>query len=262
MNTRVSAVDLVRSIRKRSLEQGGEGVSVAFYHAGLDKIERSEIEHGFREGLYRSIVSTCAFGEGVDIPDISDVLMYHLPYSMVAFNQMAGRAGRGGDKARIHLLFASSDIAINRRILSSGAPSRSDLVMLYRALQGYLGNSDHCIHDFIHEDVCLESIRARYRQNDRDCETDTETIVNSLAILDELGIISSVRVGSEIMLAWKNNMHKVDLASSSRFLEGREEVLLFEQFSKWAFTAQPDSVREYITGPITPTKMKRDNDVR
>ena len=75
-------------------------------------------------------VLASAFGEGVNIPDIRHVVLFHVPFNDVEFNQMCGRAGRDGALARIHLLFGGKDARVNELILSSLAPARDDLATL------------------------------------------------------------------------------------------------------------------------------------
>ena len=48
---------------------------------------------------------------------------------------MSGRAGRDGAAARIHLLYSARDARINEHLLDALAPTRDELVVLYRALQ-------------------------------------------------------------------------------------------------------------------------------
>ena len=66
--------------------------------------------------------ATSAFGEGVDIPNIRHVVLYHLPFNEIEFNQMSGRAGRDGQPAGIHLLFNRGDCSRNERILRDMTP--------------------------------------------------------------------------------------------------------------------------------------------
>ena len=82
------------------------------------------------------VVATSAFGEGVNIPDIRNVVLYHLPFNDVEFNQMSGRAGRdGAHGAHPPALRRRKDARINEMILSSLAPSRDDMAALYVVLR-------------------------------------------------------------------------------------------------------------------------------
>jgi single-stranded-DNA-specific exonuclease len=111
------------------------GQKIAFYNAGLTRDERTRVERAFRSGELICIVSTSAFGEGVNLPDIAHVMLYHMPFGEIEFNQMSGRAGRNGADAQVHLLFGPSDTKINERIVAGSAPSRDELSTLYRALR-------------------------------------------------------------------------------------------------------------------------------
>ena len=107
-------------------------------------------------------VSTSAFGEGVNLPDIRHVVLYHMPFGAIEFNQMSGRAGRDGQPAVIHLLYSSRDARINERLLDCYAPERDELVTLYRALQtmwrsnrGKTGDDSFCASDIDIAQMCL-----------------------------------------------------------------------------------------------------------
>lgn len=116
VNSREQTVQLARMLRKTLPATAG---GVAFYNAGVARTDRTRIESAFRDGQLNTIISTSAFGEGVDIPDIRNVVLYHLPFSSVEFNQMAGRCGRDGAQAQVHLLYGKVDARINERILES-----------------------------------------------------------------------------------------------------------------------------------------------
>lgn len=64
------------------------------------------------------MVATSAFGMGVNIPDIRLVVVSQLPFSIASFYQMAGRAGRDGNKAKVLLLYNGSDFQLNLDIIS------------------------------------------------------------------------------------------------------------------------------------------------
>ena len=62
---------------------------IGFYHGGLYSEYRTILERMFREGELRVMVTTSAFGEGIDIPDIKHVVLYHLCFSLTEFNQLS-----------------------------------------------------------------------------------------------------------------------------------------------------------------------------
>lgn len=66
------------------------------YHAGLMKEERIRIELDFRNEEGSVLVSTCAFGMGVDLPSVRTVIHYNLPQSASDYLQESGRVGRDG----------------------------------------------------------------------------------------------------------------------------------------------------------------------
>ncbi|MCL2882695.1 MAG: single-stranded-DNA-specific exonuclease RecJ, partial [Coriobacteriia bacterium] len=132
VNSRQKSVELARLIRSSLPEFAWQ---TAFYNAGLARDTRHEIESRFRDGKLKIIIATSAFGEGVNIPDIRDVVLYHFPYNDVEFNQMSGRGGRDGKPATIHLLFTEKDARINDFILQASAPPRDSLAALYSTLR-------------------------------------------------------------------------------------------------------------------------------
>ena len=71
------------------------------------------------------MVATNAFGLGVDKPNIRNVLHYHVPGSLEAYAQEAGRGGRDGKPARCVLLFSPDDVAIQEYFLSAARTRRS-----------------------------------------------------------------------------------------------------------------------------------------
>lgn len=96
VNSREQSVAVARALRKRVPQLAP---LIGFYNAGLARAERKRIEELFRTDALSVLVATSAFGEGVDIPNIRHVVLYHLPFNEIEFNQMSGRAGRDGKPA-------------------------------------------------------------------------------------------------------------------------------------------------------------------
>lgn len=86
-------------------------ISADFYHAGLSGHDRSDKQDAWIHNRVRVIVSTNAFGMGIDKPDVRTVIHMDLPDSLEAYYQEAGRAGRDGRKAYAVTLFHHQDVA-------------------------------------------------------------------------------------------------------------------------------------------------------
>ena len=245
VNSRAQAIELVRFLRKRTSLQGQ---SIAFYHAGLAQDDRHAIERMFRSGELTTIISTNAFGEGIDVPDVSQVILYHLPFNDVAFNQLSGRGGRNGQKATIHLLFCGKDAQINRRILAPVALGRSDLVVLYKVVKGMQARRRSVSAFSITPAQLVDACRRLYPES----AFEEKGILNGLGIFQELGLLDLEATEEQVVVTVFDTEGRVELSTSCRYLEGNEELALFERFNTWVFAATSDELRERVIGPLMP----------
>ena len=248
VNSRDQSVALCRTLRRRVPELAS---AIGYYNAGLSQVDRARIEDAFRSGNLTCIVSTSAFGDGVNLPDIRHVVLYHMPFGSIEFNQMSGRAGRDGEPASVHLLYSDRDARINERLLEANAPERDELVTLYRALQtiwrrhrGMTGEPSFTESDLDIAQMCL-AIDARTPLDER-------AVPSGLGIFEELGFIRIENDGSERRIEMVEHPGHMDLTSSIRYLEGIHARREFADFKGWALTASAHDMLTRMNRPITP----------
>ncbi len=116
-----------------------EGISADYYHAGLSTDIRNKKQEEWQKGKARIIVSTNAFGMGIDKPDVRFVAHLDLPDSPEAYFQEAGRGGRDGKLAYAILLYNNADKSKIDQRIASAFPPLDDIKRCYEALGSYLG---------------------------------------------------------------------------------------------------------------------------
>lgn len=68
-----------------------KNISADYYHAGLDHATRSKKQEAWTKNKTRVMVSTNAFGMGIDKPDVRLVVHMDVPDDMESYFQEAGR---------------------------------------------------------------------------------------------------------------------------------------------------------------------------
>ncbi len=113
------------------------GLSVTFYHAGLEHVEKDRRQRDWQHDRVRIMVATNAFGMGIDKPDVRLVIHFDCPDSIEAYFQEAGRAGRDGLPAQAILLYNGNDSSKLAKRVEDTYPPRDYIKQVYEHLAYY-----------------------------------------------------------------------------------------------------------------------------
>jgi len=109
-------------------------ISADYYHAGLNYKIRSAKQEAWKSGKCRVIVSTNAFGMGIDKADVRFVIHLEAPDSVEAYFQEAGRGGRDGKTAWAVLLYNTSDKVKLEKNVIKAFPEPDVIKRIYEAI--------------------------------------------------------------------------------------------------------------------------------
>jgi len=113
------------------------GIPAENFHAGLKNETKDAKQSRWMSGETRVIVSTNAFGMGIDKAEVRTVIHMDLPDSLEAYFQEAGRAGRDEQKAYAVLLYNKSDATKMHKRVADTFPGKEMVIKVYEALGNY-----------------------------------------------------------------------------------------------------------------------------
>lgn len=135
-------------------------IAAEHFHAGLSNETKDARQQRWKNNETRVIVSTNAFGMGIDKAEVRTVVHMDLPDSLEAYFQEAGRAGRDEKKAYAVVLFNNSDVTKMRKRVSDTFPEKDMVRKVYNALGNYYeiaeGSGREAVFPFDLADFCTK----------------------------------------------------------------------------------------------------------
>lgn len=113
-------------------------INASAYHSGLAEEVKVELENQLINNDLKVLVSTIALGMGYDKEDISFVIHYYTPKSVVEHYQQIGRAGRGIDRAICVLLYGGTEEnQINEHFIYNSFPKQEHINQVIHFLDSH-----------------------------------------------------------------------------------------------------------------------------
>jgi ATP-dependent DNA helicase RecQ len=225
-SSRPGTEKLSRYLRNELKEAGRpDAAEIRFYHAGLSREEKTTVEQWFFGNPRGILVSTCAYGMGVDKADIRTVIHRDCPPSVEAYLQESGRAGRDGKSSEAVLLWGPGD---KRRLeLARSETDRRRMA----GLLDYARDTQHCRREALLRLLNYESAGDRPEKNCCDvCDTAAGTPAgNAAALREEPALLDFFR----------RNRRAFTLNEAARILSEAENI-------RWSVEEAKQAVRELV----------------
>lgn len=159
-----------------------KGIKSEAYHAGVESSLRKDIQTRWIKGETPLVVATNAFGMGIDKPNCRYVIHESMPYSIEAYYQEAGRAGRDGEEAFPILYYKPSDFLTAQNRIQKSYPTREQLEKVYLTLCDSFELAEGAVMKE-NEELSLSALQKRSKES-------AGIIRSSLRLLEQFGVIA------------------------------------------------------------------------
>jgi RecQ family ATP-dependent DNA helicase len=200
------------------------------YHAGLDKQLREDIQTKFIEGEVKVIISTIAFGMGID-QIVKCVIIFGSPSSIEEYYQQIGRGGRDVLSCETILYFDYSSLLIAKHMLrniKTQSPNLYNIKVQNLNKIAKLAYLNTCRRKYILE-YFNESCNFFTCNNcDNCCEQELIDMTEQLwpIIMKSTNLINSI---SDIKNKYLDNITIIDKKNKEKLIE----LDLFDPLWKW-----------------------------
>ena len=260
---KIPGTGIIYALTQRDTEQVAEwlcqsGIDAKAYHSGVSA-EGFEDTNAYREYLetlllndeIKVLVATSALGMGYDKPNLSFVIHYQAPGSIIAYYQQVGRAGRAIDQAFGILMSGTEDSDIHDYFRSSAFPHPDWVQDILSLLDNNEGLSVNEI------EACLNLRKGQI-----------EKALKYLAVENPSPVIKQGTKWSRTAVAYKMDIENISRLTAQRQAEWDEvqsyisETGCLMQFLARALddesSAPCDKCAHCIGGPIMNTDIEHD----
>ena len=127
------------SVERTAAYLSEQGFSVSAFHGGLDQRGRETALYRFANGSACVLVSTDLGSRGLDIPDVENIIHYHMPETQEAYLHRVGRTARWDKDGNAFFILAPGETVpeyVEGDIISyvpspKGTPARPRMTTLY-----------------------------------------------------------------------------------------------------------------------------------
>lgn len=126
--TRKETEELTQYLRHRGFN------NVDFFHAGLSAKEKNRKQKQWLDSDQHILVSTNAFGMGIDKDNVRFVVHLSPSASVENYYQEIGRAGRDGEQSYVYMLWNEQELTNFDKILSHQIPTKKEFTKMISLL--------------------------------------------------------------------------------------------------------------------------------
>lgn len=177
-----------------------EEINAPAYFGRVDDADRRRLEDELRANEIKALVATVALGMGFDKPDLSFVVHFQRPGSVISYYQQIGRAGRAIERAEVILLSGAEDDAISEYFIGGAFPPEELIEEVLEVLEEG-------------EEVKLMEITAAVNANEN-------VIKQTLKTLEVEGVVAHVNSSwTRTVNPWRPDRDRAEAVTAARVSE-------------------------------------------